>query len=512
MPAADERTKLAVVDDESIGELTAVCDEKASAMMWFAVLVSMAPPILWGWTVGYTSPTFSVSADHVQPYDLNYLFDITSNQKTWLSSVPLLACAAGGLFAGRPVDRFGKKVMLVLANALYLIGYVVFRFTPVVVDGQKEGGDVDNTSAIVQLMVARALMGLAGGICTMSVPPYTAEIAPLRQRGVIGCAFQVGVNAGLCLVYGIGTGVHWDHLCEAAAGIAAAGLLASLALPESPQWLVNKGRRADAEKALRRLRTADSDIHTLLDNYTVAKTQSEEVLAAQGDVIGELLKYPRNKALALAVTLALCQQLSGVSVVMAYGGEIIGTVYPDPADANKYALIMQLLMFGMVMMASAIMPLFNRKTFLVAAEVGMLISYTLMIMYFFDKDAVPKEVVLIGYFAFPMTFSFGMGSIPWLALGELLHPRVRGLASAICTFIALGMGFVTVKTSDALRSALGGLGGMFCLYAGLCFGGLLFILFLLPETRDKSYNAIERELKGERKAAGYADLADETTA
>eukprot|EP01063_Lacrimia_lanifica_P003328 TRINITY_DN1176_c0_g1_i2.p1 TRINITY_DN1176_c0_g1~~TRINITY_DN1176_c0_g1_i2.p1 ORF type:complete len:528 (+),score=188.08 TRINITY_DN1176_c0_g1_i2:63-1646(+) len=499
-------------------------DETPSWGMYVSVLPALSGPFLFGYCLGFTSPAFSSNKHHWDADKLDSMMSLTSDQITWFGSVIALAAGVGSLVCGWPVDRFGKKMGMLTANLLMLVGFVVLIATPVVVpksmpDSEIPGGHrgpsmgFDNTKQVVQLCGARVIMGLANGFVCVTSAAYMSELATLKLRGVLGAFFQNAVVGGIVSSYLVGMFTNWQGMSYFAIGVAVMGLLTSFIIPESPQWLVSKGRDAEAEQSLRRMRSSDTDIKGLLDTLRaqVEVRRQSEADVARGSLMTELCQAPRGKALLIGVGLMATAQLNGISAVAAYASQILGQVWPTGNTANSFAFYGQLIKLTVTVFASSLMAKFPRRYMLAGSLSGMIASCFCICLYFFD-DSLPAALVMVGYVGYLVSFAMGTGALSWLMLGEIFHPNVRATASAICTAWNWLLTFYISKTINVYKEAFGGgdehkgMGCVFAMYGGCACLGLLFALCCLPETLGKSYKHVERDMLGRAGRSPVDDL------
>ena len=238
------------------------------------------------------------------------------------AAVPLGALAAASV-AGRIVDRFGRRRVLMAAAALFALGALIAAAI----------------TAIWMLVMARLVLGLAIGVAAVGAPLYIAETAPLRIRGALVSTYQLAITIGILVSYLTGLVVSGDGTWRTLFGLGAVpGLLflAGLAfLPESPRWLVLKGFPGEARASLRRLRAQGWDVDGELDEMV----RTAEAATGRRTGYRALLEPAIRPALIVAVGLFFLQQLSGINAVIYYAPEIFSHAGFDSVNTQMLATV-----------------------------------------------------------------------------------------------------------------------------------------------------------------------------
>jgi len=228
----------------------------------------------------------------------------------------------------------------------------------------------------------------------------------------------------------------------------------------------------------------------------------------------ELCHGTAGKALFIAIALQLTQQFSGINAVMFYSGGILEDVYPSSTTtANHWALGIQVMQVCITIIIAPFMDRAGRRFLLILSMTGMCCSTVLLAVFYLKNDPATNDasvasnhtlrcVAVVGLYAYVAFFSCGLGAIPWAMMGELFPIRVKGTASSIATLVNWLGSFVITKTLDNLTSAFGpspdphhkGRGWVFVLYGSICMLGLILTIAIVPETKGKSLELVQREL------------------
>jgi SP family arabinose:H+ symporter-like MFS transporter len=398
-------------------------------------------------------------------------FALTSFQEGWAVSVVLIGCMFGAGFAGTVSDRIGRRRFMLVSAVLFFasaIGCALPR-------------------NILQFVIFRFVGGLGIGSASILAPLYIAEISPARIRGALVSVNQMAIVTGILLAYfvnwifaGFGPS-NWRWMYGAGTVPAVAFFLLLFGVPESPRWLVKRGREAEAERILARVDTpaaASAEVRSI-----------KEAIQLERGSFGELFRPGFRRALLIAVVLAIFQQITGINAVLYYAPRIF-----ERAGFARVSAIGQSTIVGLVNMLFTIVAILlvdkvGRKPLLLIAAAGMGASQVLLGVAFKVHGLAGSAIlaVILLYIAF---FAMAMGPIVWVVMSEIFPTRLRGSAMAIATVILWVSDFAVTLTfpviSDKLNESTA-----FWMYAAMCAIDFVFILAVLPETKGKTLEEIE---------------------
>ncbi|KAL1138038.1 hypothetical protein AAG570_009733 [Ranatra chinensis] len=412
-----------------------------------------------GTAISWTAPAL--------PYltSVNSSMPINAEEGSWVGALLPVGALFGGLPAGSVADRFGRKnTVLGLGIPFIVSWFMIF---------------VGNSVWV--LYSARFLVGLAVGGACATVPMYISEIAEDSVRGTLGSYFQILLVAGIVYTYIMGAICHYKILSVVCALVSIVFLAAFFKAPETPVYLLKKGKKAEAEVALVRLRGNRYDIYSELDNLQM-----------------ELNKHGGSGA---SFSLMLFQQFAGINAVVFYTEKIFidaGSTM-NPAVATIIVGLAQLTAsYG----SAVLIERAGRKLLLLVSSAVMSLCLGVLGGYFHVKDSgtdvsnfglVPLAAVVV----YMLVFSAGFGPIPWLMTGEILPQAIKGPATGMAVALNWALAFVVTKSFQDLVSTFGS-AVTFWIFGIVCVLGFIFVYILVLETKGKSIYEIQNELGGKK--------------
>jgi len=387
-------------------------------------------------------------------------------------SIVLVGCMIGAGVAGALSDRLGRRRFMLLSAVFFFVSALGCAIP------QNLG----------QFLAFRWIGGLAIGAASIVCPLYISEIAPPKIRGALVSVNQLAIVTGILISYFVswalvGSGpADWRWMFATGAAPAVFFILFVLRIPESPRWLLKQGRDKEARDVLGRVddaATADAELKAI-----------REALSLESGSIRELFRPGLRKALFIGIFLAVFQQITGINAVIYYAPRFFET-----AGLGRSSAIFQSALIGLVnliftLVAIALVDRLGRKPMLLAGCAGMGLSFVLLGAAFkFQLFSGPLVLVLtLLYIAF---FAMTQGPIIWVVIAEIFPNRLRGRAMAIATAalwvadFAVSLSFPVI--ADKLHESFA-----FWLYAAMCAIDFVFIATMLPETKGKSLEEIER--------------------
>ena len=416
---------------------------------------------------------------------LTHDFGLTPRTEGLVVSFLTIGAAFGAIIGGRLSDAFGRRSNIILLATFFIVGTLACALAP---NWQFLAG-------------ARFFLGLAVGAASTTVPVYLAELAPFERRGslvtrnevmiVVGQFAAFVINAVIFNVWGEHEGV-WRYMLAVAVLPAIALLIGMLFLPESPRWLISKQRDEQALGVLKQVRS---------DERAEAEMREVELLAEQEEVaktggVSDLASKWVLRLVLIGVGLGIAQQLTGINSVMYYGTQLL-TNAGFSADAAIVANTLNGL-FSVLGVTVGIM-LINKlpRRFMLLGGFTLTSSFHLLIglsAVFLPDGMFKAYAILVFVVLFVFSMQGTLGPLVWLMLAEIFPLKIRSFAMGICVF---ALWLANAAVAQFFPSVVDGLGiaNTFFLFAGLGVLALLFIYFLVPETRNKTLEDLEAEFR-----------------
>lgn len=437
-------------------------------MKGYVILISIVAA-LGGLLFGFDTAVISGTINFIQPY-----FGLSEAGLGWTVSSLLFGCIAGVFLSGKAGDHYGRKKVLMAAALLFFISAV---------------GSA-SAQSLVFFLVARILGGIAVGVASILSPMYIAELAPAKYRGTLVSLNQLAIVIGILVAFFsnyllVNTGENnWRWMLLVMAAPAVLLFFSLFLVPESPRWLVARGRNNDALQVLVKTSGKEFASAELKEIEDTLKNQEESTFR-------DLLAPKIKPLLFIGIILAVFQQITGINTIMYYAPKIFANV----GQSNDSALFQTILIGGtnllFTLVAMVLIDRLGRKLLIIIGSTGMMLMLAgLSALYFTNQTSgVLVLVFILGYIAF---FAASLGPALWVVAAELFPNRLRskGMSIAIVS-LWIACTVVTIVFPIMLEKLSGGI--TFLIFALICLANLLYVLKYVPETKGKTLEELEKE-------------------
>lgn len=455
---------------------------KSDGDFGFVLLISCVATI-GGFLFGFDSGVINGTVD-----GLRAAFNSDSVGTGFNVASMLLGCAAGAALAGTLSDAFGRRTMMIVAATFFIVS--------------AWGSGMAGSS--MEFVIYRIIGGLAVGGASVMAPAYISEVAPAHLRGRLASIQQVAIIAGLFIAFvsnymiaGTAGSANADWLMGFKAWRwmfwielipATIFLVALLFIPESPRFLVARGKTGRAQGVLERI-AGPVRAKKKVDEIEASLASDHKPRLSDVFQKGSILK----PIVWIGIGLATFQQLVGINVVFYYGAVLWQAVGFSENDALLINVISGAVSILAVIIALALIDRVGRKPLLTVGSVGMSVTLATLVWAFSQASVVEGSVMLpdgvgrtalIAANAYVFFFNMSWGPVMWVALGEMFPNQIRGSGLAVAGFFQWLSNFaITITFPVMLTTAWIGLAGAYGFYTICAIISIAFVILAVRETR-----------------------------
>ncbi|PTF97833.1 sugar porter family MFS transporter [Staphylococcus chromogenes] len=389
----------------------------------------------------------------------------------------LFGAIFGSGFSGPLSEKLGRRRLVFIISIIFIVGTLVLAFAP--------------TVEIVVL--GRFIIGLAVGGSTAIVPVYLSELAPTDARGSLSSLNQLMITIGILSSYLVNYALSpfeaWRWMLGLAVVPSLILMIGVIFMPESPRWLLEK-RGEKAARDVMKLTYPDHEIDIEIANMKKISSISESTW--------DVLKSPwLRTTIIIGSVFALLQQLIGINAIIHYAPTIF-----HKAGLGDSASILSTVGIGVVnvlvtIVAILIIDKIDRKKLLMMGNLGMVFSLLAMslLIWLLGVDA-SVWIIIVCLALFIVFFGLSWGPVLWVMLPELFPMRARGAATGIAALV-LSIGSLLVAYLFPIISSVLNVQQVFLIFAVIGIIAFFFVMKFLPETRGRSLEQIEADLRGQ---------------
>lgn len=401
-------------------------------------------------------------------------------------AMALWGTVVGALLGGIPTNRLGRKKTLLWIGIFYTVSAL--------------GSAMANDP--ITFAIFRFLGGLGVGASTIAAPAYISEIAPAKDRGKLVGLYQFNIVFGILIAFlsnyllsGIGENA-WRWMLGVEAIPAIIYTIFVISVPKSPRWLLTKLRIDEARDVLKLINPGQDVEKMMLD----IDTENKNTVSGENIFI---LKY--RFPLMLAFAIAFFNQLSGINAFLYYAPRIL-----EEAGLGESTALLSSIGIGVTNMLFTLLGIFlidrlGRKQLMYIGSFGYIVSLSLVACaFFFGWEGMSVAIFL---FLFIAAHAVGQGTVIWVFISEIFPNHLRGSGQSFGSSVHWILAAIIPSLIPVLFTSIGA-GTVFAFFAFMMFLQLLFVAFIMPETKGKSLEELSKSLtKGENLLKkGVADL------
>jgi sugar porter (SP) family MFS transporter len=384
----------------------------------------------------------------------------------FIMSSALWGTVIGALGGNWPCERYGRKGTLVGIGILYLVSALGSALAP----------------EPYTFAVMRFVGGLGVGISSIVVPAYISEIAPAERRGRLVALYQFQLVLGILVAYLSNYvlaqlfGLDWRWMLGAEAVPAAVYLAWVLKVPESPRWLLTHGNESACRAVL-------ADMHYEQVDATVTEIKAMNARFVHGRLLTRRYLWP----MVLVVLLAFFNQASGINFVIYFAPRVFALAGLDAGSAMLSTTGVGVVNLVFTMLGLYLIDHSGRRALMFAGSIGYILSLGVVAWAF--AMGASGYVVVFFVFLFIASHAVGQGAVIWVFIAEVFPNSVRTKGQSLgCGTHWVGAALITLLTPAVLGRYAPSV--LFAFFAVMMVLQLLYVAFLMPETRGRSLEAV----------------------
>ncbi|MEC2055118.1 sugar porter family MFS transporter [Peribacillus psychrosaccharolyticus] len=440
---------------------------------WYIVIISAAAGMA-GLLYGYDTAVISGAIGFLQE-----LYDLSPAMEGFVISSIMIGGIIGVAVSGYLSDAYGRKKILMVAAILFAISAIGSALA----------------ISVAMLIGARIIGGIGIGLASALAVTYITECAPAAIRGRLSSMYQLFTVIGISATFFVNllvadSGTHewgvetgWRWMLGYGVIPALIFYLTLLFVPESPRYLVQKGRDQEALQVL-----------TNINGSEAAKVEMKAIkhsIDTETNLsMRQLFKPGLRKALGVGIFLALFNQVIGMNAITYYGPEIFRMVgFEDNTEFVATSMVGLMQVVATVAAVILIDKAGRKKLMAIGSFFMALFMLLIGGVFFFDINSGPLLVIFI--MGFTAAFCISMGPIPWIMIPEIFPNHLRARAVGLTTMFLWGANWAIGQFTPMLLNGLGG-AITFWIFAAINVICFIFVMTIIPETKNKTLEEIEQ--------------------
>ena len=424
-----------------------------------------------GFVFGFDTAVISGAEQEIQS-----LWNLSNTIIGQTVAMALYGTVIGALIGGFPSEAFGRKTTLIGVAILYLVSAIGSALAP----------------EVYSLMFFRFIGGLAVGASSVTAPMYISEISPANKRGQLTALFQLNIVIGILIAYlsnyfiGGAADGNWRFMLGVESIPAALFVILIFFVPRSPRWLIlKKGLVEEAKQVLKEI-----DPDTVEENVVLIMSNNEN---NNKEGFKEFVSGKFKIPIMLAFLIAFFNQLSGINAVIYYSPRI----FAETGMGESLALLSSVGV-GVVNLIATFIGIFlidkmGRKFLMYLCSFGYILSLGLISLTFYTGFGSGTLLIPFLVFLFIAAHAVGQGAVIWVFISEIFPNHVRSYGNSLGSGTHWVFAALIAATFPYVTSTLGG-GVTFALFAFIMVFQLIFVWKMMPETKNKSLEELEKIL------------------
>ncbi|CAK1546781.1 unnamed protein product [Leptosia nina] len=412
---------------------------------------------------------------------------LTKLQESWVAGMLPLSMLAGFFLATPLMERFGRKATHLILTLPSIIGWVMF-LAP---------------TTVTEVIIGRMLQGISGGVLNTLRSVLIGEYTSPKNRGAFLATVSFSQAFGIFFVHLIGSMFSWQKTALICVFLPFLSLIMTIYTPESPSWLLTKGRIDECREVFRWLRGDEEDEE--LEDMIQARLAFEKCTVEDGQNVNKLRNIVQTvqkkefyKPIILMIHANIIIQFCGGTTMAAFATVIIGKLMAE-ADIAFWMVFLDTQRLVANFLAVYVINKVKRRTMMFSMGGLCVLSHIAIACYVllrlkgwsYSSLWLPALLINVQYF----TVAVAMVPLPNIISGEVFPLEYRSIAGTISLSAGGIFTFIVLKTFPELIDSLG-LHGTYFLYAVILSLNLIGVWILLPETKDKTLQQIEDEFRG----------------
>ncbi|CAF2144317.1 hypothetical protein HID58_007487 [Brassica napus] len=440
---------------------------RITACVILSTFVAICGSFSFGVSVGYTS-----GAEVGMIKDMG----LSIAEFSAFGSFSTLGATFGALFSGKMAIMLGRKGTMWVSDILCITGWLCIAFA----------------KDVLWLNIGRFSSGIGLGLISYVVPVYIAEITPKHVRGTFTFSNQLLQNCGLAMVYFCGNFINWRMMALLGALPCFIQGIGLFFVPESPRWLAKASTDKELENSLLRLRGRDADISSEASEIQVMTKMLESDSKSS---FSDLLQRKYRHTLVVGIGLMLIQQFSGSTAVLCYANTIFRKAGFSVAIGST---LLGIFVVPKAMIGLILVDKWGRRPLLLASASGMCLFCMFIGLAFTLQQKMQLLLELTPVFTFICvtlyiaSYAIGVGGLPWVIMSEVFPMNIKVTAGSIVTLASWSSSSVVTYAFNFLFEW--STQGTFYIFGAVGGAALVFIWFLVPETKGLSLEEIQLSL------------------